>query len=187
MSVYSFSTQNSLTPTIISNITADIASKIASASQTAITYNESCITITFNNALSKNDGGVLYNIVSSHDTTPTIGQYQLSYSTNRSDITTSTYKQVFTITFPGARFITGITHIKISSFMDASGTSYTVRLFDVTNGTVIADGTFTNTEHIINDLENISNIPENGAVLELQCKVTGTTHATIRSLTIYYG
>lgn len=143
--------------------------------------------IVFNSILSDENASILYSIVSTLDNPVHVGAKQLSYSTNHEDIASIDYTTVITLAFPGSNFVQNISHIKVSGYMDEGGTEYYVRLFDVANGTVMASGTFSNTDHIINDLSNIANIPVDPTVVELQCKTFDTnTVATIRSLTIYY-
>ncbi len=57
--------------------------------------------------------------------------------------------------------------------MDNNVNNYSVKIYDVTNSTVIAEATLTNKIEKSMDLGALNNIPEKDAILEVQIKKSG--------------
>lgn len=149
-----------------------------------IDTNGDVVTIVYNAGLTGGEVTILNGIIAAH-VPDNKGAYQLLYGFNSGAVTDIIYSTVFTSVYPGSKQITSLTNIKITGYL-ASGTSYQVRIYDVTNAKVIASGSFTNANITINSLTGVANIPSNESIFELQCKVTGTSVAYINSLTIFY-
>lgn len=64
--------------------------------------------------------------------------------------------------------------IKVLSYKQNNNIdSYDVRIYDATNDQIIAESNFNNLIPIVNDLGTLSNLPNEEAVLEIQCKKNG--------------
>lgn len=156
-----------------------------STTLTSLIVDSGSLNITFENVLSSGDANTLNNLVSAANQIQQLGNSQLVFSCSQSNVTSTNYVVQMTMIFPGTNYISNITNIQVVSYMN-KGTSYTIRLFDVLNDTIIASGTFTNTTTTINDLTNINNLPNTQSIFELQCKVDSNTSASVKNLTIFY-
>jgi len=143
------------------------------------------VTINFSVSLSTGEETTINSIISAH-TPIVIYKSQSSYSFSSGSIIDTIYSSILTFIYPGSNQITDLGIINVTSYMDSGGTSYQIRLFDVTNTNVLASGSFTNTTININSLTSIANIPTDQAVCEVQIKVTGSTVAYASSLTLVY-
>ena len=84
-----------------------------------------------------------------------------------------------------------IDYVEIISCEDQDVTSYDARLFDTTNGLTICEKNgITNDSEMAIDLGNISNIPINSSICELQLRKNGgnyDSNINIESIIIYHG
>jgi hypothetical protein len=101
----------------------------------------------------------------------------------------SSYQALAKFVFGGTALNNKIISIKGVFYMQSGGSnSYSVRIYDVTNGNIIAEITGAdNTSAEIVDLGNVSNLPENEAILEIQVKSTGNKRAYCDSVTFTLG
>lgn len=91
----------------------------------------------------------------------------------RSNITSSgSYDALYEFVFPGGD-VSSISSIKFLSYMDNGITSYDIRIYDSTNGTVIATVNLTNAVKTIITLSSFNNIPTGDAIMEIQAKKNG--------------
>lgn len=74
-----------------------------------------------------------------------------------------------------------VTSMNVISFMEVGGTSYDVRVVDITNNAVIASQNLANTDELNNSLGTISNLPSDNAIFELQVKINGVTVAQVKN------
>lgn len=148
------------------------------------TYGDT-VNIIFASSLSPSEITILNGLITAH--TPIyLGNKQITSEIKFGEVISTTYTVYLSYQFPGDSIISNITHIRVSGYM-SEGTSYTIRLVDYTNNNIIAYGTFSNQTVASNELTNMSNIPANPAIFEVQCKVNDTsTKASITSMSIYY-
>lgn len=85
----------------------------------------------------------------------------------------TTFVRCGSMIYQGTIKVRPITSFQIVSYMDNAVTSYSFRVFDVTNGKVITTGTFTNTTEAICSLSSISNLSYKKAYLEFQVMKQG--------------
>lgn len=155
-----------------------------SPSLTSVTLVGDVVSVTFNSALSGAEETTLDGLVSAH--TPTnIGSQTINLAVETDDITDTTYHTVMVFNYLGSDSQTP-THIKVVSEMDDGGTSYDIRIMDVTNNNAVCTSNFTNTLAQVNDLGTLSNLPTNAAIFEVQIKVNGSTTANVREFVMYY-
>lgn len=94
-------------------------------------------------------------------------------SSNRTYITSSSYNTIMSISVVGEN-LRHIKTIKVLSYKQNNNIdSYDVRIYDATNDQIIAESNFNNLIPIVNDLGTLSNLPNEEAVLEIQCKKNG--------------
>ena len=164
-------------------------SSIASATIQYITRTGDVVDIVFDATINGGDQTTLDGLVSSH-VPIAIVNYDNTITINpRNDTFSSTsYTRVGTITYEGTDSTNSIKKITSLSYKDSGVTNYALRLYDVTNTSVIASATFTNESEAICDLGTISNLPTSAAILEIQGKKTGGTgnqKFLIDSVTLY--
>jgi hypothetical protein len=152
-----------------------------------INLTEDLVEIMFESTLPEGDVTILNSLIENHvPNTTVVGDNVISIPTTIQKVATLEFKKIANFIYRGSD-IHDITNVKISSSQTKVGTSYTVRVFDVINGNVIAINTFTNTNDAINDLGAISNLPSNETKLELQAKVSSLlTIANIDTMSFYY-
>lgn len=149
------------------------------------------VEITFAAALSAGEETALDNLIASHikDTSKPKTNF---YTVNpRLDfVHTTSYKSTGAFKFPGSTAAGIIDYIEIISHMDEACTSYSIRVYDLTNGAILAEATgLDNTSAKIQDLGVISNIPSDPAVLEVQLKRVGGSNSDsiyLDSVLVYY-
>lgn len=154
-----------------------------SQSSSRIDTDGDVVTIYFPSSLSGGDVTILNATIAAHIPAYPADTHQM-LGTFTQTVTDTTYTTVRSFYFPGSQLIT-LLNIYIISYMD-SGTSYQVRLYDVTNSNVIASGSFTNTVTATNALTGITNIPSGGAMFDVQCAVTGATTAHVSAISLYF-
>jgi hypothetical protein len=100
-----------------------------------------------------------------------------------------TYTIMATFIFPGSNQIGTIKNVNIISYMDSKVPSYSVRLFDTTNGVTIVENTgMTDTSQNIQTLGTVSNVPTGQSIIELQVKTDDGSNKNIyvESISIHY-
>jgi hypothetical protein len=154
---------------------------------TGISRNGDVITVVFITDLNVEEKTTLDGLVISH-TPDNIIRVGLTQTMNVKNVEykNSNYTKVISFSYMGSNFAKTIKSAKCMSYGD-SGTTYSVRLFDVTNDKQIAEATFNNTINKIEDLGVINNIPLKESILEFQIKkVTGLTEKIIHIEEVSY-
>lgn len=144
------------------------------------------IEIMFDSELSNLEEVQLNNIISSHVPEEYIGTNIMNITIPENYITLTNYVTLISFNFPGTNKLRNITHIKIISEMEESGTFYEVRICNINNNTKICSKILNNTKESINNLGTISNLPKKESIFELQARVNGTTIAYIKNINIHY-
>ena len=73
-------------------------------------------------------------------------------------------------------------------YMDVGVTNYSVRIFNVTNNTLIVEKTFTNTAELSLDMGVVANVPTGQATLEMQLRKNGGSNnqrVYVNSISLY--
>lgn len=124
------------------------------------------------------------------DTSKPKENYYTVYPRNDS-VRTSSYKAIGSFKYGGSNSVGTIDYIETISNIDLGVTSYSVRIYDKTNNQILAEKTgMTNVVEEVQDLGEISNVPVETSVLEIQLKRTGGTeydYAYIDSVIVYHG
>ncbi len=144
------------------------------------------VDIKFDSALSGSEQTALNILVSSHTPITHQGYSVTNISISNYSITDITYTTVTSFNFPGTNVMTDISHMKIISMMEEGGTSYDVKVYDVTNNKQLAVANFNNTDESICDMGTLSNLPTGEAIVEIMAKVNGNTDAYIKNISIHY-
>ena len=148
-----------------------------------ITANGDEIEIVFASALSSGEQTVLNMIITNHVPVNDKGTKILSYTLN-GQVVTSSYKKILGFKYLGSVQY-NITNVEIIGSL-TSGSSYDVRIRDISNNKNVASITLTNTATNSYDMGSISNLPTTSAIFELQARATGLSTAQLDSLFIYY-
>lgn len=144
------------------------------------------VRIKFANFLSAKEQTILNTIISIHTPALPIGYTVSNISIPEDIIDSTTYITLTSFNFPGKNLWPHITNIKIISLMESGGTSYDVRVFDITNNNYICSINLSNTDESICDLGALSNIPTGEAIFELHAKINNTSVAHIKNISIYH-
>lgn len=145
------------------------------------------IDIIFDTALDGGEQTALNVLVLNHVPTTNIGRQVTGISLFTQQVTESTYQTLGSFYYPGKSLLKKITNVKLIGYMEESGVSFDVRLFDSTNTKVIAGNNFSDVEENISDLGSVSNVPTDQAVFEVQAKTNGSdTVAYVKNVSIYY-
>jgi len=100
------------------------------------------------------------------------------------DTSITTYQTCAQYLYPGKLAHYSIKSVKILAYLE-SGTSYDVRLVDVTNGTLLGVASYSNIQTEIVTLDSLSTSPKSESLLEVQIKVNGTgAKVNVRSITV---
>lgn len=170
----------------LSQLHKDILNSNISSPIEGITMNGDNVIINFTSSLSVTDKTTLDAIVSVHTPIPVLGSNIQNISFNVYDIDRSIYTTIGTIIYPGSKYWQLVTNIKSISFMETGGSSYYMRIYDVTHNNTIAETEMTNTIDKISDLGALNNISDDSAVWEIQCKVVDTTIVHVKNVHVYY-
>lgn len=145
------------------------------------------VRIVFDVALDAGEITTLNGVISSHDSTVSASATKvLNITVPHIPIDKTVYVNIGSFNFPGTNNLSNVDQIKVISFMEQGGTSYDVRLCDVTNNTIIASANLSNNEEQMNSLGLISNLPLTESIFEIQSKIDGSTTAYICNLNIYH-
>ncbi len=151
-----------------------------------IDLTDDVVDINFDSELAVNEIIKLNVIIASHVPTPPVGKNVSNISIVNQDIESTTYVTISSFNFPGTDLWTNVTNIKIIGFMEEDGTSYDVKIYDITNGKVICSKNLTNEDEDICDLGTVSNLPTTSSIFEVWCRTNGTTIAHVKNVNIYY-
>lgn len=120
-----------------------------------------------------------------HDNSPESGPgYVFSFPLTEYRVKSDSYKKIGSFIYAGSVY-SGINAIRVLSYCQGMD-DYDIRVFDVSNNNVIAEGNFTNTTIQINDMGEIDNIPSTDAIFEVQVKGDrGNRWIYIDSMTLF--
>ena len=144
------------------------------------------VDIKFISPLSGAELAVLNTIIANHVPKSITGNIINNIIISSDQVTTNTYTTIASFSFPGTNLWRNVSNIKVISFMEYGGTSYMVRIYDITNNNQVCLKTFSNTDENIYDLGILSNLPNNESIFEVQAKISGSTVAYIKNINIYY-
>lgn len=152
---------------------------------THINTNGDDVSIYFENALNGTELNILDTLVSLHIPIPEY-TYLMRFSPKTTVIDTSTYILI------GTFYLTNVTipikKIEIVSYMDFGSTSFTVKLIYRNTNTVIAEGTFSNTNFSINTITNIDFSPTDIGLIDIiASRISSETikHAYISDIVLW--
>jgi len=150
-----------------------------------INMEDDTIQLIFTSELSGAEIITMNSIISSHapSNEKTLSAH-INAQTRKESIKSSTWFETASFTFPGGTFA----KIYSYSYMDDGATSYSVRVYDKTNNTVIVENSFTNTVENQVYLGIGSNVPISKAVWKVQVKLNGNSskRVYIENVTVDY-
>lgn len=162
---------------------ADISNNI-SIPLTSYDLSNNILNLTFFSSLTNSQAYDLYNIFTTRTTIKPYGKNNKLYSLNSDIVTDSDYIVVSSIVYPGRQTMSTITHMGVYSYLN-NNTEYNIRIYDIVNNKIIADGTFNNTDSSINYLSNIGNLVDEPSIWEVQARVV-SGELNVKSLIIFY-
>jgi len=165
------------------NVNENIAKTI-----TGISGYQDDVIVTFSSALSGAEETELDSVITAHtpDDSKTSFDKQIVINPRDQKYSSTSYKRMAQFRYQGSTNMGIIKMISISSYVESSSSSYTIRVMDVTNAKVIGENTFTNTTEQYNVITPLSNIPVDKAVLEFHIKRDGKNKAYVEDINIYF-
>ena len=133
--------------------------------------------------LNSNQKSIIETILKTHQPKPYIGSKINSVPINK-ELYDTTYKNFGTFSFSCTK-MTMLTNIRIISQLN-SGQSYDIRIYDRTNRKIICEKKLSNTSPVINDLGNISNLPHEQTILNIQGRTENDSTAFVSNLLYLY-
>jgi hypothetical protein len=184
MGIYQYSLVNDFNNNInLSQLHHEVLNSNIEAPLIGIQSNDDKITIHFTILLSQPEEVILNDIVSSHDAIDNIYMSNsLTANPRREVIRTDNYKRMCTFIFPGSSHC----KFKIHSYKSNTLTSYSIRIYDITNRKLILQTDLNNNDEIPIDLGFGDNIPSNESILEVSAKKTGYGKAYMESIILQY-
>lgn len=146
----------------------------------------------FQTALDTNSLNELNNLITTtytpNPSNSVISTKTLQFSNLVTDFAETNYANICTLIWENPSLFNKIVSLKIVGYMETGGTSYTVRLYNVVERTILSLDTFNNTIEQIMPLTILLNQPIDISNLELQVKVSNTTSTliNIRNFTFDY-
>lgn len=127
----------------------------------------------------------LNTIVTTHVGTPDPeGSYFFIFPLSDEQFNNTSYTSCGAFEYPG-RNVDDLTNIRFTGAVTTG--NYSVRIYDVTNSQIIAEGTFSNISKTVNDLGTLSNVPYNDVLFDVQIKTSSSSaYATPSSLSFHY-
>lgn len=166
---------------------SDYQSSGISSTLTSVNIIGDCLEFVFESELSLVEHLELENLVKLRDNEVPLAPKQITVSPNVDFINSTAFVSVATVVFPGLNSLQSVSHVKVVGYMETGGTSYQIRLYDVLNHKTIAEGSFTNSSIDILTLDIVGDFSDTVSILELHCKVVGsTTNVNITSMIIYH-
>ncbi len=141
------------------------------------------VQLIFDTALDGAEQTALNAVVAAHTPATAVGANTAVIAIEENDVSNINYQVLRSFEFAGESF-SDVTHFKVVAQMGAGGTSYDIRIYDITNNYEICKNNFTNETMSVCDLGSLSNIPSGSAIFEIQCRVVGVTEVDIKSLNI---
>lgn len=130
--------------------------------------------IVFSDVLSNTEETALNTLITAH--VPAIKYTEsMAIHTRSAFYVKTTYEDIATYIYNGSNTKGILKQILAVAYKDAAVTNYSIRIYNETNNTVIAEGTFTNSTKQMVNLTPLSNIPTTPSVFTVQAKKTGGT------------
>lgn len=175
----------------LENFIKDIKSNISSATIADIMTKGDVVRLVFSTALSTADDTMVQSLITAHDSTRIKPKEKFfTVHPKIADSNVTEYCVVATFPYNGSKKIGTIDFVTCIACMDPGVTSYDMRVFGTTAGTVLAEKTGNvNTEAGIIDLGTISNVPTTEDILEIHIKKIGGTeddYVHIDDVAIYH-
>lgn len=154
------------------------------------TNKSSTVILDFTGTLTSNDIDTINTFVTSYvdPTTPEI-EKTMSITLNNTKVTTSAYTLVGSFFYEGSKKSKNFQKINVSSCNISSGYTYSIRLWNTIDKTVICELTGLNHhDYIIDSTETINNIPENPGLIECHAKLSQNNEfgALINAIELVY-
>ena len=148
------------------------------------------VDIIFDSGLNAGEQTTLNGLISAH-TPVTIVTYDntIKLTPKNSNISNTSYSRVDTFVYEGSDTIGTIKKISGIGYMDSGVTNFSIKLYDKTNGLIIAESSFTDTTESILSITPINNVPTGQALIEILVKKTGgngNQKAYCETVTIYF-
>lgn len=145
------------------------------------------VEIVFAAALSSGDETILAAVIASHDPTPVVTYSKnMPITLSQTSASNDIYTKIGQVVFPGGSEM----RIKGNGYKEGTATGFSIKIYDVTHKTTLAEQTFTNSDDaVILDLGACDNVPEDASVIRAYVKRNGGTsseRAFVTSLFIYY-
>lgn len=151
-----------------------------------ITMTDDVVDIIFVSTISSGDKTILDGLVVAHSPITVVIYDNIFTVSTRSEITkNATYARLGIFHYDGSTAVGSIKKISIISHQDIDTINYSVRIYDKTNGLVIAENTFTNTVESANTMTPINNVPTDEAIFEIQGKGNNNKKYYISYVTLY--
>lgn len=141
--------------------------------------------IEFPTGLSSPQSDTLNTIITTHTGTPeSEGVNFFIIPLSDEQFNNTSYTSCGAFEYPG-RNIDSLTNIRYTGSVSTG--NYSIRIYDVTNSQILAEGTFSNVSKAINDLGTLTNIPYNNVLIDVQIKTSSSgAYATPFSLSFHY-
>lgn len=156
-----------------------------------INNHEGIVEISFATTVSSENQTTISTVISNH--VPDINDFANSFTVypKHPTLSSANYFVVSTFRYRGSNKVGIINKIEVIAYKDTGITSYDIRILDKSTGSVIASKTGnTNENYEILDLGNISNIPPESTLCEVQVKRNGgnsSRYINISEIVVYYG
>jgi hypothetical protein len=144
------------------------------------------VSIFFSGNLSNSEITTLDTIIAAHGPTTERASQMSNIALNQNCITANVYTKIGTFIFPGTDYWEKVTNFRVISAMEAGGTSYDVRIIDLSNNNTICSRNFSNVIEANNDMGSIDNLPHDEAIFEIHAKINGNTVVRLNNLNIYH-
>ncbi len=103
-------------------------------------------------------------------------------------VSNQNYERVIAFTYQGSDEVGALTEFCILSYMDTTGTNYSIRCVDLSHpGNILFTTTLTNTIEAIQTITSLANIPTTKSILEIQVKRSGGNKVYLSGVTVYVG
>lgn len=141
---------------------------------TGINTEDDVVDVIFVSALSAGEQTTLNNLASAHTAVTEVSySSKIKFNLNSREISNTSYTRLDTLIYEGTNNTSEIKKMLAIGYMDSGVTNFSIKINDKTNGTVLAENTFTDATESILELTPISNLPAERSILELQVKKTG--------------
>lgn len=160
---------------------------ITGANLVGIQVTGDTVEIEFDGSLSAGEQTTLNTLISNHSPNSDVGGVISNISVPEHFIDLTNYTTIATFSYPGSNNWPNTSNIKVISIMETGGTSYDIKIMDITNNNQIVTKNLTNVDEEICDLGTLSNLPTDPAIFEVQAKIVGSsTVAHVKNVHVYH-